>query len=270
MIYRHDNYRSYLRAYLEEKIQKNPQYSLRAFARQLDLAPGFVSDVLRGNKNISLQNAGKVVSRLKLNSKESSFFQLLLQLELAKDNETKIRLSQELESLHPQRVSKDINLDVFRTLSDWHHTAILEIANTDEMKAEANEISRRLGVSRLEAQTALDRMHRLGLLENDPIKGFRKKDASLVIQSENPNEGLRRFHRQMLERAINSLETQTPKEKRVGSETFSFDPEDLEQANQIIEDCFTRIVQLAKKSKNKKHIYHLGIQLFKLDKGSKK
>ena len=67
-------------------------------------------------------------------------------------------------------------------------------------------------------------------------------------------------------KAIHSLTTQSPAEKFIGSETFAFDVADLSKASEIIEECFSKITALAGTKKNKKNVYHMGVQLFNLTK----
>lgn len=270
MIQNHNDYRSFLRAVLSEKIKQNPQYSLRAFSKNLQLAPGFLSDVLNGRKNLSIQSVLKVVDGLNLSPKESAFFNLLVQLDSARTQETRLKIAQELESLFPKRTAANLGLDHFLIIADWYHAAILEMANSSAFVVNASSVSKYLGLTKLDAQIALDRLHRLELLELKSDKSYRKIQSSLLASSHAPHEGLRRFHKQMLQKAADSLESQTNVEKIVGSETFAFDPESLELVNEALEECFTKVVEIAKKSKKKKHIYHLGIQFFRITKGDLK
>jgi uncharacterized protein (TIGR02147 family) len=91
-------------------------------------------------------------------------------------------------------------------------------------------------------------------------------NKGLQTASEIPNEALRKFHEQMLNKAVQALTTQTPKEKFIGSETFAFDEASLQKATDIIEECFSKIVYLASSQADKKNVYHLGIQMFRLNK----
>ncbi len=70
----------------------------------------------------------------------------------------------------------------------------------------------------------------------------------------------------MLGKAQGVLHTQTNDQKSVGSETMVMGVEDLAEANDIIESCFQQILALSNRSKNKTHVYHVGIQLFQVSK----
>ncbi|MFN8846240.1 MAG: TIGR02147 family protein [Bdellovibrionales bacterium] len=245
-------------------MHQNPRYSMRAFAKNLNLAPSFISDILNGRKNLSIQSAFKISEGLKLTIKETTYFQLLVRLEAAKTQEEKLKITRELEPIFNKKKTTDLSLDCFRIIADWHHTAILEMTNLTDFEVTASSVSKYLKVNKLEAQTALDRLERLELIYLDPQNKYQKSQPSLLVQSLNPNEGLRHFHKQMLLKAIDSLSMQNNKEKFIGSETFAFDEKSLAEVSEVFEECFTKVVQIAKRSKKKKHVYHLGIQFFKV------
>ena len=57
-------YLEYLKDEFEMRIEKNSQYSLRAFARWLTVDPSFLSKVFSRQKVLSLEVADKIVKKL--------------------------------------------------------------------------------------------------------------------------------------------------------------------------------------------------------------
>src|SRR3954470_9427897 len=64
----------YLRKELERRKQKNPRYSLRAFASNLDLDASALSRILNGKQEIALSLCVRLVRKLKLSDEELSLF----------------------------------------------------------------------------------------------------------------------------------------------------------------------------------------------------
>ncbi|MGE0617107.1 MAG: hypothetical protein AB7P04_15865 [Bacteriovoracia bacterium] len=58
------DYRELLKAALAQRIQKNPAYSLRAFARDLGISPGHLCEVLSGKHRLSRRMESLVVNKL--------------------------------------------------------------------------------------------------------------------------------------------------------------------------------------------------------------
>ncbi|WP_413557289.1 TIGR02147 family protein [Bdellovibrio sp. HCB209] len=260
------NYRQLLKAELDERVAKNQNYSLRAMALQLKLSSGMLSSILNGKRNLSAKRALEIAKTLKFNKRKSDYFVALVQYDTVKSDEVRAELLETLFHLAPKDTPQELDVDIFKLISDWYHVPVLQMTHTTQPEINKDTVAEYLGISTKQAADALDRLFRLGLLTTGNDGKIKTNKSQVVTNSPKPNEALRHFHRQMMERAILSLETQTPKEKFIGSETFAFDDQDLEKANEILEECFAKIVRLAAKRQNKKHVYHLGIQLFRLNK----
>jgi uncharacterized protein (TIGR02147 family) len=153
-------------------------------------------------------------------------------------------------------------------ISDPAHVTILEMASINNLNLDSALAAKAVGISEIEALVIIERLDRLGLIEKNKKGFYTKTQDDLLVKSEKPNVALRAFHKKMLEKAIYALETQTNEEKFVGSETFAFSAGNLKEAEEILEECFSRVLALAETTKKQDAVYHLGIQLFNLTKGS--
>lgn len=270
MIFEHTQYRSYLKAALADRVVKNPSYSLRAFAKALEMAPSMLSEVLKGTKNLSQERALLIARKLGLTSSETEYFSLLIQFESARNPELKATIQARMNQANPKRETHDLSIDAFKMISDWYHLPILELSRLDGFTLTPESVSERLGITKLEADVAIERLERLELLVRDPQGRLVKDRDFWVVNARIPNQALRHYHRQMLEKAIESLETQTPQEKFVGSETFGIDPGQLPEANKIIDRFLTEMSELSARSKKRSEVYHLGTQFFRLTKPKSK
>ncbi|MNJ91266.1 Helix-turn-helix domain protein [compost metagenome] len=253
-----------LKAELIERVANNSSYSMRAMARQINLSPSLLSDVLNGKRKLSPERAFEVAKLLKFGKKKIEYFTTLVSYESAKTEDLRISLAEKLSALSGQNGAKPVDLDIFKAISEWYHLPILELTHMDDFKLAPESAAQALGISKNEAELAIDRLTRLELLEENEIGTLTKTDNRILAVSKVPNTALRKFHDQMFDKAKQSLTAQTPEEKFVGSETFVFDQEQLQEANEILEECFSRILNISKKSNHKRAVYHLGIQFFRL------
>ncbi|MGE0615628.1 MAG: TIGR02147 family protein, partial [Bacteriovoracia bacterium] len=245
MVLNHSNYRDYLKTVLAERIMENPAYSLRAFARWLGVAPSLLSDVANGNKNFSQSTAARVARKLGLNPSETEYFCLLVQQEKAKNPEARAVVASRLSTLNPHRETQDLSVDTFRAIADWYHIPILAMTELPDFDFQARDVAKRLGISNAEADAAISRLIRLELIERDAGGKYRRVHFNPIFKTQAAHQGLRHFHRQMLERAISSLDGQTSQEKYIGSETFVMDEASLREAGILIEECVTKVAALA-------------------------
>ena len=266
MIYGYSDYRTYLKHVLVVRIQKNPAYSLRAFAGSIGVSASMLSEVLKHKKSLSTDKAALIASRLDLSQAEEDFFLSLVQLDVAQDIRQKEKIATRLRELAPNQSFRDLSIDHFHSVADWICAGGFALLAGRPKGLTAAEIAKRLGVTVFEASDAMDRWVRLDLLERtEDGKYVRSMAEHLQLSSPTPNGALRKFHKSMLEKAIASLESQSPDEKFVGSETFAFDPARLPEVSAIIEDAIGKILKITKKTTApKKEVYHLGFQFFRI------
>lgn len=269
MILGHNNYRVYLKSVLAGRQRSNPAYSMRAFAQQMGLGQSAVSQVLAGKKNISLETANRIAAKLGLNESEAEYLRILIQIETTKDLDLKKSLLARAQALNPQREARELSVDLFCTIADWYHLVIKNMTGLKNFTFTAESIAKRLNISKLEAETAIERLLRLEMIEAHPTRAgkYQKVKNYTVTRSAVPNEALRRFHKQMMQKAMESLETQTPKEKFVGSETFAISNEQLPKAFAYADEFLKKMASLADESSSPTNVYHVGTQFFNLTKG---
>ncbi len=263
------SYREYLKEQLLSRSKKNSSYSLRAFARDLDLAPSTLSEILKGSKNLSPEKAHQVATLMGLSTKQRDLFCLWVQSEATKDPSLKARLRERIESSSSKgRAPRaELSVDLFCAISEWYHAAICAMAHAPNFSADIKQIAKTLNIKTLEAQRALERLLRLGILTQDTVtKKIKPSEDHWVVDSPIPNEALQKFHRDMLKHAELSLQTQTPSEKVLATETFLLDEADMQEFKEITEDFIQKTLLKAKESKNRKAVYHLGVHLFRLSK----
>jgi uncharacterized protein (TIGR02147 family) len=272
MILSHADYRQYLKAELVTRIERNGSYSSSAMAKQLGLAASSFHEILKGTKNLSPARAIGIASRLGLEGVEAEYFCQLVQLggaQAARSPELKAAILMRLRALNPRHDIRDLSVDHFKMIAEWYHLPILALTQVSGFKLTPESAAQALGIHPAEAEAALTRMLALEILERAPEGEVRAVGERWLARSPIPNSALRRYHRQMLTKAIESLESQTPQEKFVGSETFGLDPEQLPEAVRITERYFDEMLALGERAKRRRKVYHLGAQLFDLTRNLK-
>lgn len=269
MIFEHTSYRSYLRATLVEKTAQNPRFSLRGLARQLDLSPAVLSQVISAKRNFSPQTAFKVAQKLELDEAETEYFCLLAQFEAEKLPELKSALHTRLVEAQERRnpranVPRDLSMEMFKMISDWYHIPIVEMTELKRFRFSPPNVAAKLGISRNEAQVAIERLERLELIECVGPEKYRKTNHSYVFNSPEMSAALNKFHGQMLNKAIVATSEQKREERFIASNTYAIDPKLLPKAHQLIEKFRADMVKLFDSSSENTQTYHLGLQLFNL------
>ena len=269
MLYQYTSYSKYLAAELEFRKAKNALYSLRSMSMQLGVSASTLSDVIKGKKKLSEKTALEVSKKLKLNAKETKYFQTLVHFENSQDENLKKVLENQLMVMNPKlRAQFEVRDEHYNVLSEWHHIAILELAALNP-KMTPSFISEQLNIELSQATSALNLLEKMALLERKG-SAYTKTKKQFTFSSHLANQALRHFHKTMLAKAQVAIIEQTNQEKFIGSETFPLAQEDFAEAQDIIENWFQQLLQLSEKSTKKTHVYHAGIQMFQLNRPLKK
>ncbi|MCM2277471.1 MAG: DUF4423 domain-containing protein [Oligoflexia bacterium] len=251
--------RDFLTEELHRRTRSNPRYSQRAFARQLGMSPGELSEVLRGKRSLSLRSALKAARALALNPEETRELVLLSQADRG--------------GALPPPDSRDarpreLTMDFFRIVSDWYCFAILNLSECTGATLEPAYLARRLGISQAEARIALERLERVGLIERRQGRLLPAPDY-VISPSGIPSEAIRNYHSQILDKAKAALESQALEERDITGLGLAIDPRHLPAIKKELSEFQDRIA--AKYSTGRKtEVYQLEIALFRLTERDRK
>lgn len=196
---------SFLRAEFAKRCRSNPRYSLRAYAKSLDLDQSLLSKILRGTRQLSNRKLDDVGRRLGLSPAEIQ----------ALSRETKSRS----ESYSYQQVAED----VFNVISDWYHFALLELLKVESPKCSSGRLASRLGIHATEVDEALARLERLGYLQ--------ATEQGWVLQSPNNSwsdlevttAARRNLQKSLLRKSIDAIDNMNFEVRENGSLTIACD-----------------------------------------------
>ncbi|MCO4792152.1 MAG: TIGR02147 family protein [Bacteriovoracaceae bacterium] len=252
------NYRHYLQGELVRRISANPRYSQRAFAKSLGLSPGELSEILSGKRRLTLKKAMKISKSMGLNSHETRHLLMLVENEVI-DAETPSSSQDEVEG------RKNLEMDIFNIISEWYCFAILNLSECEGFIWSTTWIGRKLGISPLQVKVAIERMMRVGLIE-ETKDGLKSSEDFIFSPDGIPSQAIRNYHSAILKKATESLETQNLDEREITGLGFAVDPKHIPTIKKEIQEFRDMIAQ--KYSKGEKTvIYQLELALFKLSEG---
>lgn len=269
------DYRQWLKREMERRCTKNARYSLRAFARDLELSPSHLSGVFTGRYGLSRQSATKIATRIGLNRSEKELFVESVESQHARSGFARKRATQRLRVLRSgqaqgQTKVRELRLDLFQLISDWFHFAILELTYLKSFRASIPWIARSLGISSLQARASLDRLFRLGLLKKEPGRWI-PSEANTVTGFDIPSKAVRTFHSQILEKAQFALHCQGVEERDFRSTILAIRKDRLEEAKKALEKLHREfgavISENAPDLQRKNEVYCLSTQFFSLTEG---
>jgi hypothetical protein len=175
-----------LRKEFLSRCRKNPAYSLRAYAKFLEIDQSFLSKLLKGQRSVTPSLVTLVGPKLGLKPEQIHRF-----------------LSGKEGGAQTYRA---ISEDEFTVMSEWHHFAILEMAKTKDFDPSPHAIAQRLILHPEEVRDALARLERLGFLEAQRDRLQITPRNSTWTNTRATSVARKRYQRQLLQKGLDALD----------------------------------------------------------------
>ncbi len=262
------DFRAYLRAYYAAAKRTKPNFSFRLFSKLAGLrSPNFLKLVIDGERNLGADSIERFAEALGLNGADGEFFGDLVAFGQAQTLAEKNRAFEGIASSRRFRAARRIDGDLFAYLSHWYNPAIRELSAREDFKEEPRWIAAQLRptISPVEAADALKLLVSLGLLVRDPKTGrVVRGEPTLTTEHEVRSLGAAAFHRQMLERAAQSIES-VPRELRdLAALTVCISPQTVALVKQRIHKFRESLTELCDSDTQGSTVYQLNVQWFPL------
>jgi uncharacterized protein (TIGR02147 family) len=239
---------------LSLKQRQNPHYSLRAFARDMDVHPATLSQVFKGNRPLPLKNASRVVARLNLSPKEKTLF-------LESLYGSKVTLDQIKVDRSEERVMLDEAQH--KIIAEWEHYAVLTLFDLNDFKVTKENVTNRLHISPLRTEVVLTNLISSGLLQKNKNGVLAKTQSSVRTTEDVLSPALRASHKQTIEMGIQKLDQVAMELRDFSSTTLAVDLEKLPEVKTIIREFRQKMSALLKEG-TKTDVYQLAIQFYPL------
>lgn len=246
-----------LRAEIDLRQRKNPAYSLRAFARDLETPAAVMSLVLQGKRPLTAEKALQWSELLKLSGAKKS------ELLAAVSREVGVRLDpvhRKTRAIEEKMDYFKLQMDQFALLSDWWHFGLMNLVKLKDCPQSPPEMARRLGIRTEDCIEALERLERLGLMSKSADRWVRT-ERPVETPTDIPSEAIRSFHRQNIRRALDSIEKHAVEDRDVTSIMVATSKDRLEEAKRRIR-LFRKELAAFLEEAEPEVIYSLNVQLF--------
>ncbi len=237
---------------LAEKIKKNPQFSLRAFARMVEVSPAVLSRILSGKRRLTFNLAVRIADALVLGPIE-------------RETLYSFYTGGASEESHEDRHEKELTIDCFNAMKEWYHYGITQLLYIDSFNEDPKWIAKMLSISELEAKLAIDRLLRLEILDRDENGKLYRTAAHLSTSTDVASAGIRHFQKQILEKSIMSLESDDISERDITSITIAINEDRIPEAKKEIMKFRKKMAEFLADGE-KTRVYNLGVHLIPLSK----
>ena len=238
-----------------KRKQRNPNYSIRAFSRDLDVSKSTMHEVLKGKRPLPLKSVKKVIELSGLNPTESALFSESLYRSRVRLDEIKISGSSEVNRYL-------IDDSHFKVIAEWEHYAVLSLLDTDSFESSFSFISKRLDISLSRAKSAIENLLIAGLIKKEN-QSFVRCTNSLKTTEDIPSKTLVKAHKEILNQSIEKLDSVPLQERDYSTITIAANSKKITEAKIIIREFRQKIMKLLSEG-NKDEVFQIGIQMYPL------
>jgi uncharacterized protein (TIGR02147 family) len=241
-----------------ERQRSNPSFSLRAYARYLEIQAPSLSAILRNKRRLSLKAADRVMEKLNLSPVERRRFRDSL-IERPGKNETS-------STAHAETSSYVLRSeDHYKIIAEWEHFAVLSLLETRDAKSDPAWIAERLGITPLRTRDVIARLIHSGLLKEARGKRLVPTQASIATTEDVSSSALRKSHTDNFKRAQAALEAIAVELRDFSSITVAMDLKKLDEAKALLREFRKQFAALVE-TPSSDEVYELSIQLFPVTK----
>jgi uncharacterized protein (TIGR02147 family) len=266
-IFGYIDFREYLRdAYAALKASQRG-FSYRAFARKAGMSsPNFLKLVIDGKRNLGSTSIGQFAKALDLGTRETEFFRELVTFNQAGTAAEKNEHFERLGKYRKHKRVHKLDRDMFKYLSRWYYPAIRELANCDGFREDPKWIAAQIRpkITSAQAKEALDILLDLKLLVRDAAGKIQQGQTLMSTGPEVRSLAVGNFHRQMMERAADSIETIDREHREISGVTVALSAEGFAQFKQKIHELRAELLELSAQEQSPQRVVQFNFQAFPL------
>ena len=209
----------YFQKRLEDELCKkqrtNPKYSMRAFAKYLELDSSELSAVLKNKRGLTAEKAQKVCDKLNLSPAEKNEFMISIRNRKPSLN----KMSKITPSAYKELMENEMN---YRVIAEWEHYALLSLLKVENFQHDIKWIAKKLDISTLRVQNVLTNLEAVGLINRDEDGTITECQDDVTTTDDVSSGALKAAHKEALGNGYRKNKISRHKRTRVLNNNISF------------------------------------------------
>ncbi|MBN1578951.1 MAG: TIGR02147 family protein [Chitinispirillaceae bacterium] len=263
----YDDYRLFLRDFIEDRKKRFPFFSNRYFSRRAGIAsPSLCQEVIDGKRNLTEKTIAAFCKGMALTDRDAAFFRVLVHCNQSKTIDEQAIYLAELKRFRKTIAAEQIPADSFAYFEHWYHPALRELACLLDWKGDYELLARTLNppISAAAAKKSIALLLRLGFLRKNPDGSHTQ--SSPAIKTGDNVVGVRSLNRQFGELGIAAIEGTPINERYISSMTAGISRKTYEALEGEIESFKDRLRGIVDEDKGADAVYTVNLHLFPVSK----
>jgi uncharacterized protein (TIGR02147 family) len=266
-VFRFHDYRAFLRAFYALNKRAEYGFSLRAFSKRAQLrSSNYLKLVMDGQRNLTQDMAPRFAEACCLRGQAAEYFCALVAFNQAERPKDRDRAYARLSRFKRYRAVHRLDREQEAYHSHWYIPAIRELVARADFRDDPRWIAQRLlpAISAREAEQALNILVTLGMLARDEAGRLQQVDA-LVQTPEGPlGHHIQRYHRSMMEHAIEAIHRVPARDREIESITLCLSQARMQDLKARLESFCEEVLQEYQADSESVRVVQLNLQMFPL------
>lgn len=262
-IFTYDNYRTFLQEYFTAVKEESRYFSQRAFTKRAGFsAHNFVTFVMQGKRNLSLNSIQKMKKGLKLTGRKADFFEYLVLLNQAKSLEDKEQYYSKLKTISHKTEFYKLNGEQFFFYEKWYYPVVRELMVLPQWNGNVAKLAKmvRPTISIRDAQEAVDKLVSSGMVIKDGDTYELKHH--FVTSANVPAYIKKKSRRDVLLKGVETIDAISPQEKYTSYATVPMSKELYQEVRGMMNELREKILAKVADDKICDEVYEVVLQTF--------
>ncbi|OGQ22407.1 MAG: hypothetical protein A3I05_03105 [Deltaproteobacteria bacterium RIFCSPLOWO2_02_FULL_44_10] len=264
-VFHYLDFRLFLKDAFEELKKRRERFSYRAFSRLAGFrSSNFLMLVIQGKRNLSGDGIQKVARALKLKKEEVDFFENLVRFHQSSNDEERNFYYARIGKHRRYLEARKIQQEQFEYYSKWYHSVVQELVLFPGFRKDPEWIARQFDpfLTIREAGESFALLEKLGFVVRGEDGKYRQQHRHLQTDDEVMSLAIANYHRQMIERAGESIDKTPAEHREISSVTFAVSKERLKRLKEMLQEFRKKVSHFLAEENEAEAVYQLNFQLF--------
>ncbi|QLY24481.1 TIGR02147 family protein [Bdellovibrio sp. KM01] len=254
-------YRNFIFDEFKKRKTKNSSYSMRAFARDLNMNASRLSEIMNGKVGLSDLKGAEMAERFGLSGKDREYFLDLIRSEHARSSIAKKEARERVRMyLLDERTLTDSEV---HAVVDWRNLALLELLTVPEIETSAESFAKHLGLTVSEVEDVVAQLVASKMLDTTGER-WQALEGDFTTSADVSSHAIQNFHNQMLKRAGRAIQNDAVEDREFSSVIFAMSAEQMKYAKDRLREFRRALVRELEAIPGKEKVFSLSMQLFEL------
>ena len=248
------SYQEILNRKLIARKKINKAYSLRAYSRDLGIAPQTISLILSGKRKLPERYVDSIVEKLNLNFRE----ELLFRQSIANERGSLEKLRKVIPN-NQNIIHEEIN---HKLVSDWEYYAIYTLLETNKRFSSSKEIANELNLDCNLVEMILKELQEFALIKFEEGQ-YVQTSGELNTSWDIPSRTLRQAQKNNMDLAKEKIDLLPLSKKQFSSATLPICEDKVDEVKKMIQEFQNKLSKYVRNDKADS-VYQLNLQFFSL------